>query len=248
MLDHSQLFARLAEGRSARLTVVTPNQRLAHRLTLEFDDYQSARGLTSWEAADILPFGAFVERLWQDALYSEVGERLPLLLTPAQEQHLWERILADSGLLIVPQAAAQCREAWRLLHGWRIASGPGHEDALAFAHGSAAYRKASVDDTDAARLPDLMAGYLDALKKPALIAAYGFDVMPPQTREFLAHFEWLECAPLPVEGCAVRASFPPAKPELAAAAKWARARPAAGPERVRVVGPGPRQRRAGGAR
>src|SRR5918912_1316119 len=103
MLDHSQLFARLAEGHAARLTVVTPNQRLAHRLTLDFDDYQIARGRLSWEAADILPFGAFVERLWEDALYSDVGEKLPLLLTPAQEQHLWQRLLAASGLLIVPQ-------------------------------------------------------------------------------------------------------------------------------------------------
>src|SRR5437763_6173770 len=101
MLDHSQLFARLAEGHAARLTVVTPNQRLAHRLTLEFDHQQIARGLASWEAPDILPFGAFVERQWEDGLYSELGDRLPLLLTPAQEQHLWERILAESGHLIV---------------------------------------------------------------------------------------------------------------------------------------------------
>ena len=244
MLDHSQLFARLAEGHAAHLTVVTPNQRLTHRLTLEFDDYQTARGLTSWEAADILPFGAFVERLWQDALYSDVGERLPLLLTPAQEQHLWERILADSGLLIVPQAAAQCREAWRLLHGWRIAGGPGNEDALAFAQWSAAYRKATVDDIDAARLPDLMAGYLDAVKKPALIVAYGFDVMPPQTREFLGHFEWVECAPPPVGGGAVRASFPSAKHELEASAKWARKRLEAGAKRIGVVVPDLGQRRA----
>src|SRR5256885_5747599 len=101
MLDHSQLFARLAEGRSARLTVVTPNQRLAHRLTLEFDDYQSARGLTSWEAADILPFGAFVERLWQDALFSEVREGLALLLTPAQEEQLLEPIPPHTRLFLV---------------------------------------------------------------------------------------------------------------------------------------------------
>ena len=73
MLQKSELFARLAVGHAARITVVTPNQRLAHSLTLEFDDYQLARGLTSWEAADILPFGAFVERLWEDALYSDLG-------------------------------------------------------------------------------------------------------------------------------------------------------------------------------
>src|SRR5256885_9706272 len=68
--------------------------------------------------------------------------------------------------------------------------------------------------------------------------------MPPQTREFLAHFEWLECAPLPVEGCAVRASLPSAKHVLEAAAKWARARLEAGAKRIGVVVPDLGQRRA----
>src|SRR5438445_583714 len=175
MMQKSELFERIAEGHRARITVVTTNQRLAHSLTLEFDDYQLARGPTSWEAADILPFGAFVERLWEDALYSPIvemsGSPLPLLLTPAQEQHLWERILAASGLLIVPQAAAQCRDAWRLIHQWRIGTGPGNDDALAFGQWSSAYKKETQSDIDAARLPDLMAGYLDQLKKPALVDA-----------------------------------------------------------------------------
>src|SRR3954468_15593437 len=178
MLSQSQLFARLAEGHAARITVVTPNRRLAHSLLLEFDDYQIARGLTSWEAADILPFGSWVERLWEDALYSDLGESLPLLLTPAQEQHLWEQILAKSGLLIVPQAAAQCREAWRLVHQWRIGTVHGtNEDALAFAQWSSAYKKQTHGDTDAARLPDLMIGLLSKIRTPALVVAYAFDAM-----------------------------------------------------------------------
>ena len=76
----------------------------------QFDSFQVEKNLSVWEAPDILPFDAFVERLWEDALYSELGEKLPLLLTPAQEQHLWEEILGKSELLIVPQAAAQCRD------------------------------------------------------------------------------------------------------------------------------------------
>ena len=243
MISKTQLFARLAEGHAARITMVTPNRRLAHSLTLEFDDYQLARGLTSWEAADILPFGAFVERLWEDALYSDLGERLPLLLTGAQEQHLWERILAASGLLIVPQAAAQCRDAWRLLHQWRIPSGPGNEDALAFAQWSAAYKKQTEGGIDAARLPDLMAGYLDPVKKPALVVAYAFDVMPPQTKAFLDNLTWTQCAPDPIAGSAARASFPSAKHELEAAAKWARARLEEGRKRIGVVVPELGQRR-----
>src|SRR2546428_12923386 len=171
MLSQSQLFARLAQGHAARITVVTPNRRLAHSLLLQFDDYQIARGLTSWEAADILPFGAFVERLWEDALYSDLGEKLPLLLTPAQEQHLWERILEKSGLLIVPQAAAQCREAWRLLHQWRIRIGQGNDDAVAFSSWADAYKRQTAGGIDAARLPDLMAGAPPPAKKKTLVGA-----------------------------------------------------------------------------
>ena len=158
MLSKAQLFARLAEGHAAQITVVTPNQRLSHALTLEFDDFQINKGLGSWEAADILPFGAFVERLWEDGLYSDLGEKLPLLLSAAQEQHLWERILASSGLLIVPQAATQCREAWRLMHQWRIGAGGASEDGLAFQRWSKEYQRQTEKEIDSARLPDLMAG------------------------------------------------------------------------------------------
>src|ERR671936_2806406 len=160
MLSKAELFSRLAEGHAVRITVVTPNKRLSQALMSDFDAFQIAKGLSVWEAPDILPFDAFVERLWEDALYSDLGETLPLLLTPAQEQHLWERILENSGLLIVPQAAAQCRDAWRLIHQWRIPSGPGNEDALAFAQWSSAYKKQTEGDIDAARLPDLMAAHL----------------------------------------------------------------------------------------
>ena len=74
MLSKVDLFARLAEGHAARVTVVTPNKRLSQALMAEFDEVQIAKGLTVWEAPDILPFGAFVERLWEDALYSDLGE------------------------------------------------------------------------------------------------------------------------------------------------------------------------------
>ena len=90
MLRSRDLFSRLAEGHAAGITVVTPNRRLAQELQRSFDALQIAKGLTSWEAPDILPFGAFVERLWEDALYSDLGEKLPLLLTPAQEQRYRE--------------------------------------------------------------------------------------------------------------------------------------------------------------
>ncbi len=78
------LFARLAEGHAGRLTVVTPNRRLAQALAREFGAGQAAKGPKVWETADVLPLSAFVERLYEDALYSDLASRLPLLLTGAQ--------------------------------------------------------------------------------------------------------------------------------------------------------------------
>src|ERR671918_2928063 len=99
MLSKAELFARLAEGHAARITVVTPNKRLSQALMAEFDAFQIQKDLKVWEAPDILPFGAFVERLWEDALYSDSGAELPLLLTAAQEQSIWQEILKDASLL-----------------------------------------------------------------------------------------------------------------------------------------------------
>ena len=132
MLSQADLFARLAEGHAARIAVVTPNRRLAQTLMAHFDAFQAQKGLTVWEAPDILPFGAFVERLWEEALYAGDGETLPLLLSAAQEHAIWEDILSQSDLLSIAQTAAQCREAWRVQHAWRIAAAGGGEDAQAF--------------------------------------------------------------------------------------------------------------------
>src|SRR6266436_354385 len=232
-----ELFQRLAEGHAARITVVTPNPRLSRVLTSEFDSFQVAKGLTVWEAPDILPFGAFVERLWEDALYSDLGDKLPLLLTPQQELLLWEQILEGSDLLILPQAAAQCREAWRLLHQWRVGAGRGNEDHSSFSEWVKQYQKETLGDIDSARLPDLVAGLLDKLKKPRLLVAYAFDIVPPQTAEFLRHFEFVEVKPEAVQGSSSRTSFASAKEEVETAAKWARARLEEGRARIGVVVP-----------
>jgi probable DNA repair protein len=248
MLSKADLFARLAEGHAARVTVVTPNKRLSQALMSEFDDFQTQKGLTVWEAPDILPFGAFVERLWEDALYSDLGEKLPLLLTPAQEQHLWEQALKDSSFLLKEGAARQCREAWRLVHQWRIRIGTGTEDALAFSRWAADYEKKTSGEIDAARLPDLMAQHLASLKTPKLLVAYAFDVLPLQTQEFFSRFEFTHCIPDETEGACARTPYPSASQEIEAAAKWARARLEEGRKRIGVVVPDLQQRRSEVAR
>lgn len=227
------LFDRLAAGRAAGLTVLTPNRRLAQELAREFDAAQAKKGLAAWETADILPAGAFLERGYEEALTAEGGDSLPQLLAPAQEQALWESVLAQSGLLAIPAAAAQCADAWRLAHAWGIERAletfDGGEDARAFAGWSRDYARRCRDAgwTDAARLPSLGAKLL--ARKPKQLVAYGFDILTPQLKDFLdlcarEGIAVAACAPEPRPASAIRAAFASPRHELQAAAQWARAR------------------------
>jgi len=245
-----ELFERLAAGLAAKLAVVTPNRRLAQALAREFDRGQADKGLAVWESADVLPLSAFVERLYEDALYSELAPALPHVLSQAQEIELWEQVIRASPwgaeLLDPSRAAAQAMHAWRLAHGWRIAgalaSFPGNEDAQAFARWAAAYAKH--DSTDAARLPDAVAPLLGraALRKPATLVLYGFDVIAPQEREFLdacaaQGIEVRVCGQEKADSNPKRIVFQSARHELEAAAAWARAKLEAGAARIGVVVP-----------
>src|SRR4051794_22503563 len=218
MLAKPELFARLAAGAAAQSTVVTPNRRLAQALGREFDDFQIGRGLTVWAAPVIQPYGAVVGRVYEEASYSGRAGLKPLL-TQAQEEHVWRQVVSGSGLLVVDGAAARCREAWSLSHAWRIARGHGNEDARAFKDWSAHYERKTADAIDAARLADYVLE--QPIRKPRLLVAYAFDIVPKQTQEFFAALaaqgvEMAECRPEKRVAATARAAYRSAKEELEA--------------------------------
>ncbi|MHB8668680.1 MAG: PD-(D/E)XK nuclease family protein [Burkholderiales bacterium] len=246
-LSKAQLFAHLAEGLAGGVTVLTPNQRLAQALAREFDAAQAAQRRSAWESADILPYAAFVARCYEDALYSEIGSALPVLLTPAQQHAVWEDIIrrSDTGdaLLALPETAALAADAWKTAHAWRLLdslrSGELNEDATAFRDWCATYslRRERERHTDAALLPDLVAAQLngEALRKPKWLVLYGFDIVTPQQR---ALFDALRAAGTEVfvsaqerrEASVLRLACVDARDEINRAASWARARLEADPE------------------
>ena len=245
VLEKGALFERLAQGRSSGVTVVTPNQRLSKALMLEFDAFQIARGLSVWEAPDILPSSAFVQRLYEDGLYSDLSAELPMLLTPSQEEEIWNQVVGGSGLLAVEGVATKCRDAWNLANAWRIRPGAGNQDTEAFASWLKSYLDKTGDDVDTARLPDVLHRFLPELKRPKLVVAYAFDILPPQTREFLGALatEVAFSGPERKSASPKRASFDSAKHEVEAAARWARARLEAGGRRIGVVVPSLEEKR-----
>ncbi len=260
-LAKPELFDRLAVGHAARVTVVTPNLRLAHELGREFDRFQLGRGLALWDAPDIFPLNAFVARAYEDALYSGLGSRLPLLLTPAQEQALWEDIVGRSEesakLLALPQAAAAARDAWKSAHEWRLLAAlegaRKNEDAEAFSGWAGRYERIARRDghTEAARLPDVVAGLLGeaCIRKPTLLVRHGFDIVTPQQE---ALFDALAeqgcaiatCAPSARDAGVRRVRCADANEEIRHAARWARQRLEADPDaRIGVVVPDLAKRR-----
>src|SRR6185436_1601192 len=141
-------------------------------------------------------------------------------------------------------------------HEWRIAgalgSFPGNEDAKAFADWARDYAKRCDKEghSDSARLADVIAPLLKeaALRKPNLLVVYAFDVVSPQTRDFLEAcakqgIEVRTCAPEAKQSQASRIAFPSAREELEAAASWARSKLEDGNKRIGVVVPELGQRR-----
>src|SRR5688572_3695233 len=242
-LTRQELFERLAEGHAAGITVVTPNRRLSQVLRTEFDAFQTGKGLTVWEDADILPLDAFAGRCYEDALYADGGERLPTLLSPAQSRELWQEAIEGSRwkdeLRDVPGTAERAMESWRLALAWNIHGGlqpfAQTEDAQAFVEWATAYARRLKKDRliDAALLPSLGL----TAPKTRLLVAYAFDLLTPQAREVLSRNDVAFCASEEKNSAPTKLSCASPKEELETAARWARARLEAGKARIGVVIP-----------
>ncbi|HEY6044636.1 MAG TPA: PD-(D/E)XK nuclease family protein [Nitrosospira sp.] len=204
----SDIFADIAAGSQAGVTVITPNRRLARTLKSEFDRTRMLSGAAVWDSADILPISAFIERVHEDAQYSaySVGaRRLPVLLKPVQEQVLWESVIncSEQGavLLAVAETARLVREAWQLAHAWhlipRLKNFPLSEDAKAFRDWSQHYEEMTfrAGQIDEARLYDLipeLCGYAQ-IRKPRRLVCYGFDIITPQQAALLVGLQEKGC-------------------------------------------------------
>ena len=213
-LPFNEVFKRINAG----TTVITPNRRLALALKEKFNREQINHGIAAWFSADILPFTAFIERIYFDTLYSKQALMFPLLLSAAQEQMLWESIIQSSeagkALLRIPQTAQSVREAWQLAHAWQLIRYLGNfypnEDGKAFQDWADSYQQITARNhqTDQARICDLIVEQYEFLniKKPACVICYGFDIFTPQQNAFLER--------LIATGCEVMIACPSASHQL----------------------------------
>ena len=200
---NSQIEAALGAGAVA----LTPNRRLARRLSADYAKLQRSAGVQAWESPRILPWTAWLESLWWDAV--ELGgagahEPIPRLITQHQASHAWERIVArDRPLmarLLDPGGTARSGfEAWQLLHAWgsggavwrewAAESGEGSEEADAFAHWCEGFLRMMQREglIDVARFADFLIPRVAALSPslPRELLLLGFTELSPQQQRFV---------------------------------------------------------------
>ncbi len=254
----------------AGATLVTASQRLARHLAAGYGAAQHAQGAPVWEAPDILPWQQWLERFWQESFGLLDADTPQLLLSDFQELTLWEEVIraADSEpLLQVPAAARDARDAWQLLHAWKLSiprsQESASEDVSAFARWAKAYgqRCTSENWLDSARLPEAvrsaiaagrLAPCMDAQVSreagrrerppPRTLILAGFDELTPQQDACLnavraAGVTVTPLAPADRTARVARVGYDDRRAEIHAAAAWARAALESGQTRIGVVVP-----------
>ena len=96
-------------------TVVTGNKRLAAVTHLAFEQAAINKGSEVWPTPHILPWPAWLQDVWEEAVVSGAVPAPELLLTSQQERHIWEAIIigsmAEQSLQQVTGTVHQAQEA-----------------------------------------------------------------------------------------------------------------------------------------
>ena len=236
----------------AGATLVTASQRLARHLAAAYGSVQQAQGASVWEAPDILPWHQWLERFWQESFGLLDADAPQLLLSDFQELTLWEEAIhaadSENPLLQVPSAARSAREAWQLLHAWKLSiprtQESASEDVSAFARWAKAYTQRCTTGNwlDSARLPDAVRNAIAAARvaPPRALILAGFDELSPQQDELLnamraAGVMIASLTPGDQTQRVARVGYDDRRAEILAAAAWTRAMLESGQTRIGVV-------------
>ena len=237
-------------------TVVCANVRLAHHFRRQYAQEQLRLGRRAWETPDILPWQGWLRRCRDSR-----PERNDTLLTPEQENVLWQQIIDASShknnLLQVPSMAAQVAAAWHRLKQYNAPIFPEgivmNEDTGAFRSWADEYQshcrqKSWVDN---ASLADVLRP--DAAADPgafgSTVVLAGFDRLTPQQAMLRKGLEaaGIYVLEYQVEDrniSALVADFADTNEEIRAAATWARRRiEASGGTTIGIITPDLRRQR-----
>ncbi|MFZ2631316.1 MAG: PD-(D/E)XK nuclease family protein [Desulfosalsimonadaceae bacterium] len=254
----------MVENQSAVL--VTVNQRLARYLKNQYNDRQYHSGRRVWETPLILPYGAWLEKLYNEAAISQQGSGqtgFRMLLSKTQEGRVWEQVIGkwdlDQGrdLLQVSETARPAMEAWELCREWRVpmnelGQAPS-DDTAAFLEWAKSFERLCREKgwQDRAGLADAVMDLMQSghIKAPRQIILAGFDELSPcksdMIQVMMSSGTGVYALSDPLEAAVVlRHAASDAEAEMAAAACWGRACLEGNPDsRIGIVVPDLRARR-----
>lgn len=177
-------------------TLVTANQRAAHRLHYLFDLHHRSSRTPTWQPAKIFSWETWISTLWQKLLTT--GRTTELLLNRSQEHILWRKIISSDptlpDTLRSPDSLADlAAKTWKLLalhRGLERLREPWNSsEAKAFQRWAAEFSRQCNSQQLVARasLEHRLAKSLDAtdFQSSDSIALLGFDELAPAQQNLL---------------------------------------------------------------
>ena len=223
-------------------TWITANARQTRHLRRQSDLQRQALGERAWESSDILPYDSWVVRCWKECAFQD-PLATPLLLSPTQEQVLWEQAITaadfhvqDFPLLDVPSTASVALRAWELVHSSElhpdVSNCQGLPDAEAFLQWMLYVERALHRNgwITRAQLPRALAERLAAGRLPVAgpVYARGFEEYTPAQRRCFDALRQTGCAvmeeqiPAAADPQRGTAGFQNLAEEMQQATAWAR--------------------------
>lgn len=227
--------------------VLTPTARLARAQKHRLSRTRTEAGETAWRAPEVLAISSWLGILGETALLNGLSEQVPI--GGAQARLLWQQVIDADVFVGEPRVHALCERAWRTIHEYRLPQPRDwpelllSEDSRRFRDWAARFERLCdergvIDEWAlAARLPSWIAG--GRFELPERVELIGFERRPTPLIE--AVLDALQGIGVELHGRpeAVVAALPAAlelqefidpDDELAAAARWARARMEADPD------------------
>ena len=253
-------MSRILDALAADTTLLTVNKRLASELRARYDHGQAALGKTVWPTPDILAWGAWLTRLYEQLLDNGYIEHD--LLNPLQERLLWQQIIeqapGQAPLMRASAAAATAQNANALVLDWQLDPqtllAQGGDETRRFVTWQDAFNAVLAERglLSSAQLPDLVRGAFtrDALPIPPRLVYAGFEALTPAQHTLFGLLRARGCAieayrDEPGRGDRRRIAAEDGETEIRLAAEWARQRLHNDPHaRIGIVLPRITERRA----
>ena len=217
--------------------LITANKRFATRIHKEYHDYQLTQHKLAWPTIQALSLNGWLQKCWQDRDTRIIEPHLTLL-NPAQEQILWQNIIAQNNqqeLLQIPATAAHAQQAWSLLKQWNITlDNDSFNDTIesrSFIAWAQQFKNYCQDKNliDIASIPSILQQNFNQklLPVPKHIILLGFVELTPNIKQLFTTLQQLSCNidhyQIPsTPNSAYHLNLPDTKEEIYTMARWAK--------------------------